>query len=114
MLFLALASSNGIGRLGYRIAGIHNEAAAAEELQSILQWVGGPGLFLELVERYLLRTTVGVSGVQPKVVVPEERGTLVTSSLIVKSGTDEFPAIAVNEFVCMSIGREAGLETPEF
>jgi serine/threonine-protein kinase HipA len=114
MLFLALAGNNGIGRLGYLVAGIQHEATPAEDLESILQWVGGPGLFSELVERYLLRTTVGVSGVQPKVVVPEERGTLVTPSLIVKSGPDEFPAIAVNEFVCMSIGREAGLETPEF
>jgi serine/threonine-protein kinase HipA len=32
----------------------------------------------------------------------------------VKSATDEFPAIAVNEFVCMRIGREAEFETPEF
>jgi len=114
MLFLALAGNNGIGRLGYLVTGIHSEAAPAEDLESILQWAGGPELFSGLVERYLLRTTVGVSGVQPKVVVPEKRGTLVTPSLIVKSGTDEFPAIAVNEFVCMSIGREAGFETPEF
>ena len=114
MLFLALAGNNGIGRLGYLVAGIHHEATPAADLESILQWAGGAGLFSELVERYLLRTTVGVSGVQPKVVVPEGRGTLVTPSLIVKSGTDEFPAIAVNEFVCMSIGREAGLEIPEF
>ncbi|GMQ77509.1 MAG: hypothetical protein BMS9Abin01_2868 [Gammaproteobacteria bacterium] len=114
MLFLALAGDNGIGRLGYPVAGIHHEATPAEDLETILQWIGGAGLFSELVERYLLQTSVGVSGVQPKVVVPEERGTLVTPSLIVKSGTDEFPAIAVNEFVCMSIGRQAGLETPEF
>lgn len=114
MLFLALAGDNGVGRLGYRAAGVNHDPYPAEKLQSILQWVGGPGLFSDLVDRYLLQTTVGVSGVQPKVVVPEERGTLVMPSLIVKSGTPEYPAIAVNEFLCMSIGLEAGLETPEF
>ena len=103
-----------VGQTGYRAAGVSHDPYPTEQLQSILQWVGGPGLFSDLVDRYLLQTSVGVSGVQPKVIVPEERGTLAMPSLIVKSGTSEYPAIAVNEFVCMSIGREAGLETPEF
>jgi len=48
--------------------------------------------------------------VQPKVLVPEQS----TQSLIVKSGLDAFPGLAINEFVCMSIVRMAGVPVPEF
>jgi serine/threonine-protein kinase HipA len=37
-----------------------------------------------------------------------------TSDLIIKSGRDEFPGLAINEFLCMSIAREAGIPVPDF
>jgi len=114
MLFLALSGHNGIGRLSYRTENPDAELDDAISLTSIIESGNGNELFAELVEKYLLRTTVGVSGVQAKVVVPERRGTLALPSLIVKSGNAEFPNIAVNEFVCMSIAKAAGLRTPEF
>jgi len=114
MLFLALSGDNGIGRLSYRTELLDTEADDAITLESIIESVNSNELFSELVEKYLIRTSVGVSGVQPKVVVPEQRGTLNLPSLIVKSGNAEYPNIAINEFVCMSIAREAGLRTPEF
>jgi serine/threonine-protein kinase HipA len=68
------------------------------------------------VNRYILRA--GISGVQPKVLVPEylpaERFTANTSDLIIKSGREEYPHLAINEFLCMSIAKEAGLPVPEF
>ena len=114
MLFLALSGNNGIGRLSYKTELINEEASEAIPLESIIASGNGTALFADLVETYLLHTTVGVSGIQPKVVVPEERGTLALPSLIVKSGNAEYPNIAVNEFVCLSIAKEAGLRTPEF
>jgi serine/threonine-protein kinase HipA len=64
----------------------------------------------------------GISGVQPKVLVPDAdktprppgRETVVHADLIVKSGGDEFPHITENEFMCLSAARRAGIETPDF
>jgi serine/threonine-protein kinase HipA len=114
LLFLALSADNGIGRLSYKTAQVESRINEPLALEAILESGHSEELFRELVEKYLLGTTVGVSGVQPKVVVPEERGTLTLPSLIVKSGNSEYPNIAINEHVCMSIAKEAGLKTPEF
>jgi serine/threonine-protein kinase HipA len=98
-------------------------------LKTILAWDGAEDLFQQLSERYLTRT--GVSGVQPKLLVPEAKETkalsnalpdqgavgkaaLATSDLIVKSAGEKFPGLAINEFICMSIAREAGMPVPEF
>ncbi len=124
MLLLALAGGTSpIGRVF-----VHSEAIDAlvqretigkgEKLDDILAWDGAENLFIDLVERYILRA--GISGVQPKVLVPEqsaaipERFTTNTADLIIKSGRDEFPHLAINEFICMSIAKEAGLPVPEF
>jgi len=114
MLFLALSGDNGIGRITYRTDQLDQEASEPVSLDSILNSRDSSSLFRDLVETYLLRTTVGVSGIQPKVVVPEERGTLALPTLILKSGNTDYPNIAINEFICMSIAKEAGLKTPEF
>ena len=88
-------------------------------LAQILAWHGAEDLFAELSRRYLQRS--GVSGVQPKLLVPEEapegiygKGSLTTRELIVKSAGDKFPGLAVNEFICMSIAKAAGIPVPEF
>ena len=114
MLFLALSGNNGIGRLSYKTELVDVETSTAIPLESIIASGNSTALFAELVETYLLQTSVGVSGVQPKVVIPEERGSLALPTLIVKSGNAEYPNIAINENVCMSIAKEAGLKTPEF
>lgn len=72
-------------------------------------------LFEELVEKYALRS--GVSGVQPKVIVPAltaERTTLKTGGFIVKSWGDDFPELAANEYFCMSLAKAVGLPVPDF
>nr|MBP8098248.1 HipA N-terminal domain-containing protein [Arenimonas sp.] len=90
-----------------------------ESLKSILAWDGAENLFDALAQRYLFRT--GVSGVQPKLLVPElpesaiaGKTSIATSDLIVKSGGADFPGLAVNEYVCMLAVKEAGLPVPEF
>ena len=125
MLLLALTGRDAaIGRVHVQAPAEIVDALApaerggrGERLSQILAWDGAEDLFEELARRYLLRT--GISGVQPKLLVPEacEPGgkfSLATSDLIVKSGGDEYPGLAVNEFVCMSIARDAGIPVPEF
>ncbi|AOE87523.1 type II toxin-antitoxin system HipA family toxin [Pseudomonas sp. TCU-HL1] len=124
LLLLALSgSSSPIGRVFVRSEAVDTllgdqPQAPGERLEEILSWDGAEDLFVELVDRYILRA--GISGIQPKVLVPERREeapqkfTSKTSDLIIKSGRDEFPGLAINEFLCMSIAREAGMPVPEF
>jgi serine/threonine-protein kinase HipA len=118
MLLLALTGrDSAIGRVSVstpRIAPV--ETAKGERLDEILAWDGAENLFDELAERYLLRT--GASGVQPKLLVPERmapsKGSMLTRELIVKSAGDDYPGLAINEYVCMTIARAAGIPVPEF
>lgn len=123
MLLLALSgSSSPIGRVAVSSpevdALLQRQQFPGERLQEILAWDGAEDIFAGLVDRYILRA--GISGVQPKVLVPEhqdsspQRFTSKTSDLIIKSGRDEFPGLAINEFLCMSVARETGIAVPEF
>ncbi len=123
MLLLALSgSSSPIGRVMVNSAEVdvllQRQPLAGERLEEILAWDGAEDIFAGLVDRYILRA--GISGVQPKVLVPEQqdatspRFTAKTSDLIIKSGRDEFPGLAINEFLCMSMAREAGIAVPQF
>jgi serine/threonine-protein kinase HipA len=123
MLLLALSGNSApIGRVFVQSEQVENwlnpQSFKGETLESVLGWDGTEDLFAELVDRYILRA--GISGVQPKVLVPEktvsaeQKFTSKTSDLIIKSGRDEFPGLAINEFLCMSIAKEAGMPVPEF
>ncbi len=117
MLFLALQGNSGIGCISYETQGIDQEEVSTENLSEILAWQGGRGLFDELVNKYLLQSSI--SGVQPKVMVPEatsvtEKSAFVLPSLIVKSGDDEFPQLAINEYICMRLAKSCQIDTPEF
>jgi len=117
MLFLALQGSSGIGCIGYEAKGIEQEDVTTESLSEILAWQGSHELFDELVNKYLLQSSI--SGVQPKVLVPEgiegmEKGALILPSLIIKSGDEEYPGLALNEYICMRLAKACGIETPEF
>lgn len=120
MLLLALTGSSApIGRVQVRSNAVDallgEQSFPGEKLEEILAWDGAEDIFADLLDRYILRA--GISGVQPKVLVPEQpvpRMTSRTSDLIIKSGRDEFPGLAINEFLCMSFAREAGIAVPEF
>lgn len=118
LLLLALTGdSHPIGRLTLHSKAIEDlvpgrsALPAGERLEDILRWDGAQDLFRELLDRYVLRS--GISGIQPKVVVPE-RARANTAELIVKSGRDEYPHLAINEYLCMSIARAAGMPVPPF
>ncbi|MBV4488511.1 type II toxin-antitoxin system HipA family toxin [Pseudomonas sp. SWRI153] len=123
MLLLALSGSTSpIGRIQVRSetvdALLEDQQFPGENLQEILTWDGTEDIFNDILDRYILRA--GISGVQPKVLVPERqnvellRVTTKTSDLIIKSGRDEYPGLAINEFLCMSMAKEAGIPVPPF
>jgi serine/threonine-protein kinase HipA len=128
MNLLALTSTPTAGRVWTRApaeAGHADAAPPPMRLRELLATPGTEGLFDELVERYA--TSSAISGVQPKVVVkeapeaagkakrtaPQERSAIHGPDLIVKSAGGEYPGLAENEFLCMSMARAAGLEVPE-
>ena len=138
MALLALAGGNRVGRL--RLSTTEEMPAdklGSESLKEILQSEGSQNLFQDLCDKYLI-TSSGISGVQPKVVLSAvddtspalpgsktstspiskpsigEKSTLRGKSLIVKIAGDDYPALAENEFHCLSIARQAGLPVPEF
>ena len=112
MLFLALQKDFGIGRIGFSSDHFPQGEVKKENLAEILQWQGKRSLFEELIDKYLFQTSI--SGVQPKVLVRDQRATFRTPGLIIKSGMDEYPGLAVNEFICMSAALNCGLAVPEF
>jgi serine/threonine-protein kinase HipA len=123
MNLLALTSTRTSGRVWARYEDAEEAGPPRPmRLKEILASPGTERLFDELVERYALHTAI--AGVQPKVVVPEARATgrrtavgeksqVHAPDLIVKAGR-EFPGIAENEFLCMSMAREAGIDVPDF
>jgi serine/threonine-protein kinase HipA len=123
MFLLYLAGRNQIGRLTYALKGEAVPEGEGERLDELLSQPSGR-LFEQLVDKYALGS--GISGVQPKTVVPiieggkdvsvtlDGRATLPLKTVIVKAEGDDYPGIARNEFLCMSVAREAGFEVPDF
>jgi len=70
-------------------------------------------LFEELVSRFALNSTI--SGVQPKVLAQiQNKATLKLEDYIVKSWGEEYPQLALNEYLCMKVVQKANIQVPEF
>jgi serine/threonine-protein kinase HipA len=110
MHLLALIGRNGIGWLEYERPG-HRPARRAPGVDRKRLLKDGVGrkkkLFRELVDAYL-STGAGLSGVQPKILVPE-RSTVPVPNLLVKVAADDYPGLAANEHLCLEVARRAGL-----
>lgn len=112
---LRVTGGNQVGRNRYALP--KDEApiisGTPESLDELLTYPDTKELFHELVSRYALRS--GISGVQPKVLLDaSKRGTVTSSSYIVKSWGADYPYLAANEYFCMTAAKHAGLSTPEF
>lgn len=112
MRLLAMIGSNGIGRLGYRLPG-QSQPPPPQVIsrQRLMQTPFSTAVFDELVAAYL-STGAGVSGMQPKIMVLD-RTTVPVPNLIVKTGSDTYPGLAANEFLCMRAAHRAGIETAQ-
>ncbi|SFH02869.1 type II toxin-antitoxin system HipA family toxin [Pseudomonas sp. NFACC45] len=118
MRLLSVIGGNQIGRLSYvNPVEALTTVRAQVGLQDILSADTSQSVFDFLVDTYF---ESGISGVQPKVLVPDldkltgDRKTMLSSDLIVKSGAEEYAHLAQNEFLCLEAARLAGLETPPF
>jgi len=123
MFLLFLAGRNQIGRLTYALHGQTVPEGEGERLDELLSSPSGQ-LFERLVSKYALGS--GISGVQPKTVVPlapevpasvatlDAHVALPLTTVIVKAEGDDYAGIARNEFLCMSVAREAGFDVPDF
>ncbi len=78
----------------------------------LLRSTDSMGLFPELVDAYL-SIGAGVSGVQPKIMVPD-RASIPVPTLIVKSGPVYYPGLSANEFMALSAAHRAGIEVAGF
>lgn len=118
MHLLALMGSNGIGRMGYRSPEQPRPTPPATVSKGDLLRAGAAGaaggqaLFQTLVQAYL-STGAGVSGIQPKILVPD-RATLPVPTLIVKAAATSYPGLSANEFVCLRAAQLAGIEVATF
>lgn len=113
---LALIGDNGIGRLGFHLQHQAPDIAPAPprplSRSELLNTDFSPAVFDDLVQSYL-STGAGVSGMQPKILVPD-RAAIPIPNLIVKAGSAAYPGLAANEFVCLSAARAAGIQVPPF
>jgi len=111
MLFLAIQGDEGIGRLKYE-SDIIRTVPVHDKLSEIISWDGKQNLFSELLDRHIFNTTL--SGMQPKLAIRSDKASLLSPDLIIKTGGEDYPQLALNEYVCMSIAKAAGLSTPKF
>lgn len=113
MHLLALMGHNGIGRLGYRLPDAPAPASVAVVNKADLLASGnGPALFQQLMQAYL-STGTGISGIQPKIMVPD-RAAVPVPTLIVKFAAERYPGLSANEFMCLTAARLAGIEVAPF
>lgn len=113
MHLLALMGDNGIGRLGYQLPGaVPSASCGVVSRAELLSHGNGPALFESLMGAYL-STGAGISGVQPKIMVPD-RVTVPVPTLIVKMAADRYPGLSANEFLCLSAARAAQIEVAPF
>ena len=117
MFLLYLAGSHQIGRLSYALEGKVATKDQGETLHTLLH---SPSkvLFEHLLDKYAL--TSGISGVQPKTLVPLSAGlpashsALPLETVIVKAEGADFSCVARNEYLCLSVAKEAGFHVPDF
>ncbi|NOT15940.1 MAG: type II toxin-antitoxin system HipA family toxin [Methylotenera sp.] len=122
MFLLYLAGSNQIGRLQYTLQGESLPESGGENLNALLAQPSA-ALFKRLVDQYALGS--GISGVQPKALVPiaaenstdslpAEHAAVPLKTVIVKAEGDDYPSLACNEYFCMLVAKKAGLLVPDF
>lgn len=118
LALLSLVGRSQIGRVRLTaMDGTPGSDLPFQSIQEILDARRGGDLLDYLMEKYA--THSGLSGVQPKTMVRDDRERASTSlrgaTHIVKMwNADEFPELAANEYFCLEAARRMGLEVPKF
>ena len=119
---LALLGNNQIGSVRYALEdkALADDSEFDLNLEQLIK-SDDVDLFSELLSRFALRS--GVAGVQPKILLDirqssheqmEPKATYPIDSYIVKSWGEEYPELACNEFICLSMAKAAGLTVSPF
>lgn len=111
---LSIVGTSQIGRLRYSPRPQIEVDVPEQNLEEILTYKGSADLFAHLLERFA--TYSGISGMQPKVLVREQKApdklTHRGATHIVKTfDAAEFPELAANEMICTRGAAAAGIRT---
>lgn len=113
MHLLLAIGTNGIGRNSSRLPGLSARTGGPViDRAELLQSTNSAALFPDLVNAYLASGS-GVSGVQPKIMVPD-RASIPVPTLIVKSGPEHLPGLSANEYISLKAARRADIEVANF
>ncbi|MFP8836219.1 type II toxin-antitoxin system HipA family toxin [Hydrogenophaga sp. XSHU_21] len=113
MHLLLAVGTNSIGRNSARLPGAPARLGGPTiDRATLLNSTNSQALFPKLVDAYLA-SGAGVSGVQPKIMLPD-RASIPVPTLIVKSGPDYYPGLSANEFIALSAAKRAGIEVSGF
>lgn len=119
---LSIVGRTQLGRLRY--SGVEDqldESVPFQSVDEVLYRRGGVELFRSLMDTFA--TDSGISGVQPKVLIRDEKSyvdqrlsqTFRGATHIVKFwNPDEFPQLAANEYFCLQAARRCGLDLPTY
>lgn len=112
---LQIVGASQIGRLRYSAKDEIDEAVPLQDLDEVLTYQGSADLFAHLLERFA--TCSGISGVQPKVLIRDEKAperlTHRGATHIVKSfDPAEYPELGGNEYICTLGAAAAGINVP--
>lgn len=111
---LALTGGRGIGRVSvYPLGGLRPDTHSLA-LVDVLARPDSREALLQALNGHLLEN---ISGVMPKVAgidkMPhDEKLTITADEWILKTGRQDTPGIAINEFLCLGLAREMGLPVP--
>jgi serine/threonine-protein kinase HipA len=109
-----------IGRLRYASQGAALDDVPVESVNKLLAYRGAEDLFNDLMNRFAMYS--GISGMQPKVLIRDERDEALPLDKVTNKGAthivksfnpNEYPELAANEFFSMQAARYAGLPTAE-
>jgi serine/threonine-protein kinase HipA len=113
MHLLALMRDNGVGRLGYwQTIDTAPPPPVPAISREMLMRSAATKVFEQLVDAYMGQS-IGVAGVQPKLMLPSP-ASIPVPDLIVKTAGAEFPGLAANEYLCLAAAKAAGLQVPVF
>ena len=111
---LAIVGSSQIGRLRYSQQNSLSEEVPTQDLDEILKYDGTADLFAHLLDRFAKYS--GISGVQPKVLVRDEKAPTKlahhgATHIIKAFDPGEYPELVANEWICTSGAAAAGIPT---
>lgn len=121
---LSIVGRTQLGRIRYsEMDAVLDEATPFQSVDEILRARRDGGLFDHLLDRFARYS--GLSGVQPKVLIRDEKkfsagkarrsSSIRAATHIVKMwDRDEYPELAANEFFCLLAARKACLDVPVF